>query len=161
MANTGLRRHKPAPVPPATMWPPATLNEALARKAESIDGEPSGLVTRPRTLHETPIAEFSPADICFLLGQKTGVEIRLDRALDLLERAALLETEFYSGDLLCGVLSLLMSSLTGNRARYPRILAVANKGLATAAACTEFGQLYVASTSGLSSRMVSTNSTPL
>jgi len=124
------------------VWPRATLNEALAWKAASVDGEPSGLVRRARTLDETPIAEFSPADICFLSWPKDRRRILLDRALDRLERAPRLETEFYPGDLRA-VLSLPTSSLTGNRARYPRILAVANKGLAAAAACTEFGQPYV------------------
>jgi len=155
LGNTGLRRRKPA-----TVWPRATLNEALAWKAASADGEPSGLVRRARTLDETPIAEFSPADICFLSWPKDRRRILLDRALDRLERAPRLETEFYPGDL--RAFSAFPRRPSQGTARGTHgFWRSPTKDSRLARPALNSGNRMLASTSGLSSRMVSTNSTPL
>ena len=117
-----------------------TLNEAYGWKPESQDSAPTGLVKRARALLETPIAEFGAADIGFLLRQQIGVDLLLDRALDLLERDPLLETEYYPGDLLCAVFRIPPQHFTANEARGERVAVIANQGYAAAAAVNEFGQ---------------------
>jgi hypothetical protein len=120
-----------------------TLNEALGWKRESPDSAPTGLVKRARRLLETPIAEFSAADIGFLLRQRIGVEILLDRALDLLERDPIVETEYYPGDLLGAVLRIPPQHFTADDARGARIAAIADKGCAAAVAVDDFGHPHL------------------
>jgi hypothetical protein len=138
--SLGPRRRKPAA---STTRPRGTLNEAFGWKPEPPESVPTGLVGRARTLLETPIAEFSAADIGFLLRQRIGVEILLDRALDLLERDPIVETEYYPGDLLCAVLRILPQHFTINDERVARVASIADKGCAAAAAANDSGQPHL------------------
>jgi hypothetical protein len=130
----GPRRGKPA------ARPEGTLNGALGWTPESPESAPTGLVKRARTLLETPIANLDAADIGFLLRQKIGVEILIDRALDLLECDPIVETEFYPGDLLCAVLRIPPRHFAANDERGARIAEIADKGCAAAAVVDDFGQ---------------------
>jgi CDI immunity proteins len=133
----GRQRRRPAAT---TIRLRGTLNEAYGWKPRSPDTAPTDLVKRARALLETPIAEFSPADIGFLLRQRIGVDLLLDRALDLLESDPLLETEYYPGDLLCAVFRISPQHFTADETLGARVAAIANKGLAAAASVNEFGQ---------------------
>jgi hypothetical protein len=109
----------------------------LGWKPEPLDSAPTSLVKRARTLLETPIADLGAADVGFLLRQKIGVEILLDRALDLLEVDPLVETEYYPGDLLCAVLRLPPQHFAVDDARGARVAAIADKGCAAAVTAPE------------------------
>jgi len=136
----GRQRRRPAAT---TMRLRGTLNEAYGWKPQSPDSAPTGLVKRVRALLETPIAEFSAADIGFLLRQRIGVDLLLDRALDLLESDPLRETEYYPGDLLCAVCRIPPQHFTADETRGARVAAIANRGFAAAAAVNEFGQPFL------------------
>jgi CDI immunity proteins len=136
----GSRRRKPAAT---VVRPRGTLNEASGWKAASPDSAPTGLVRRALTLLDAPITEFSAADIGFLLRQRIGVEILLDRALDLLECDPIVETEYYPGDLLCAVLRVPPQHFAANDMRQARIAAIGDKACAAAAAANESGQPHL------------------
>jgi len=143
--NQSVRRPGPRHRKPATtaVRLRGTLNEALGWKPASPDSAPTGLVRRAITLLDAPITEFSAADIGFLLRQRIGVEILLDRALDLLEYDPIVEAEYYPGDLLCAVLRVPPQHFAGNDVREVRIAAICDKARAAAAAANESGQPHL------------------
>lgn len=75
-------------------------------------GEPefeSGLVLRCHELWKKPLVEFTPGDLCILIGQRFSLPHLVPMALDLLEVDPLLDAEYYEGDLLTAVAQLYPS----------------------------------------------------
>jgi hypothetical protein len=120
----------------AGMPPHLTLNDVYGwepLQPNSPDYLPSGTVMRAVELKAKPFGSFEPEDIRFLVGQKIGVEILLDRALELLNPDPLVAIEYYDGDLLCDVLRAVLQPgpdhVQADPARAARILALAERAL--------------------------------
>ncbi len=71
--------------------------------AKEIDF-PSTLVIRHNALLTKPIGEYTVEDLRLMIGQNTGLEYLMPRAMEVLEKDAFAEGDFYPGDLLENVL---------------------------------------------------------
>ncbi len=73
-------------------------------------GEPtlaSNLIVTCHRLRKKPVEEFTREDLRIMIGQKIGLQYRLPRAIDVMERESLAEGELYPGDLLVKVIGCL------------------------------------------------------
>jgi CDI immunity proteins len=78
------------------------------RTLEQIDGQnwgdsetgPTSMVARCLRLRRTPLRDFTSGDLRLLISQEIGLGILVPRALQLVSKQPLLETDFYPGDLL-------------------------------------------------------------
>jgi len=71
--------------------------------AKKIDF-PSGLVIRHNSLLSKPIGEYTVEDLRLMIGQNTGLEYLMPRAMEVLGKDVFAEGDFYPGDLLENVL---------------------------------------------------------
>lgn len=78
--------------------------DKMYQPAKEIDF-PSRLVVRHNTLLSKPIGEYSVEDLRLMIGQNTGLEYLIPKAMEFLEKDVFLEGDFYPGDLLQNVLS--------------------------------------------------------
>jgi hypothetical protein len=80
-------------------WPEQTLDQI-----EGVDwGDPtcsSYVVTNSHRLRKTPLKEFTPEDLRFLLGQQISLPILMPMALDVLERDPFVRGDMDPGALL-------------------------------------------------------------
>ena len=73
------------------------------RPAKEIDF-PSRLVVRHNALLVKPIGEYTVEDLRLMIGQNTGLEYLIPKAIEVLEKDMFAEGDFYPGDLLEKVL---------------------------------------------------------
>ena len=74
------------------------------RPAKEIDF-PSRLVARHNALLAKLIGEYTVEDLRLMIGQNTGLEYLIPKAIEVLEKDMFVEGDFYPGDLLEKVLS--------------------------------------------------------
>lgn len=60
----------------------------------------SSLVETCHRLRKKPVADFTPADLRIMIGQRIGLPHLIPPALELLDRQPMLDAYFYPGDLL-------------------------------------------------------------
>jgi hypothetical protein len=65
----------------------------------------SGIVLRVRRIREQHVEQLTMADIAFCLRQSIAVQVMVDRAIQLLADAPLLQVEHFPGDLLVSLLT--------------------------------------------------------
>jgi DNA-binding transcriptional LysR family regulator len=82
-----------------------TLEELEGDIWEEPTEEVSHLIERCHALRRVPIQNLTPADLRILIGQSIGLEFLAPLVLEFLERAPLIDAEFYPGDLLRCTLS--------------------------------------------------------
>lgn len=66
-----------------------------------------GIETRFYNLHNKPISDLDDGDIRFLIGQNEGLNYLVPIALNKLKNDVFLEAEFYEGDLLYSLLTII------------------------------------------------------
>lgn len=66
----------------------------------------SNTVRRYHQLYQLPLAEYTPGDIRFMLGQEAGEIHLVPMALRILSDNVMIDSEYYTGDLLSAVISL-------------------------------------------------------
>jgi contact-dependent growth inhibition (CDI) system CdiI-like immunity protein len=84
------------------------------RTLEELDGEnwgppetaPTGMVARCLRLRRTPLHLLSHSDLRLLISQKIGLKYTVPKGLKLISQDALIEVDFYPGDLLCALLQI-------------------------------------------------------
>ncbi|MFN0037828.1 MAG: contact-dependent growth inhibition system immunity protein [Saprospiraceae bacterium] len=66
---------------------------------------PSGLIMRHTALLAKPIGAYTIEDLRLMIGQNTGLESLMPKAIEVLEKDVLAEGDYYEGDLLKAVLT--------------------------------------------------------
>jgi hypothetical protein len=83
--------------------PGQTLEQLEERPWGTPDFD-SGLVSTCHRLWTKPVSEFTVADLQIMIGQGIGLTHLVPRALQILEKDALAESDYYAGDLLTSVI---------------------------------------------------------
>lgn len=96
------------------------------------ESEPGGtqLIKTCHRLRKKPLDEFSPNDLRLMIGQKIGLLYLMPLAIDLLERAPLIEAAFFPGDLLKCTLTNF-DFLSANRDLLARSILIVRRALAS------------------------------
>jgi contact-dependent growth inhibition (CDI) system CdiI-like immunity protein len=103
------------------------------RTLEELDGEnwgepdtaPTSMVAKCMRLRRTPLNALGQGDLRLLIRQKIGLKYAVPRALESICANALLEAEFYPGDLLCALLRLDKDYWSQNPDDRKRLVAIA------------------------------------
>ena len=95
-----------APLEMAMLEEPRTLEQIDGQNWGDPDAAPTIMVARCLRLRRTPLKDLTEADLRLLVSQKIGLRILVPKALQLVSNEALLETEFYPGDLLSALLRI-------------------------------------------------------
>lgn len=85
---------------------PRTLEQIDGQNWGDPDTAPTGMVARCRQLRRTPLKDLTGSDLRLLVSQQIGLRTLVPKALQLVSNQALLETEFYPGDLLSALLRI-------------------------------------------------------
>lgn len=82
---------------------------------------PSKLITRHNALLSKPIGEYTVEDLRLMIGQNTGLDYLIPKAIGVLEKEAFAGGDFYPGDLLEKVLCADLNFWEKNP-RYAQVL---------------------------------------
>jgi contact-dependent growth inhibition (CDI) system CdiI-like immunity protein len=85
---------------------PQTLEQIDGQNWGDPESAPTSMVARCLRLRRTPLKDLTGGDLRLLIGQQIGLRTLVPRALQLVSSEALLETEFYPGDLLSALLRI-------------------------------------------------------
>ncbi len=83
------------------------------------------MVTRCLALRKVPIGQLSAGDLRVLLGQSIGTEHLLPLALELLTKNALLEGDYYPGDLLSSAMGTESAYWSNHKPEWKRLHGIA------------------------------------
>lgn len=95
-----------APLEMAMLKELRTLEQIDGQNWGDPDAAPTGMVARCLRLRRTPLKDLTEGDLRLLLSQQVGLRTLVPKALQLVSNEALLETEFYPGDLLSALLRI-------------------------------------------------------
>ena len=104
-----------------------------ARTLEELDGEnwgepeaaPTPMVARCLRLRRTPLHLLSQGDLRLLISQKIGLKYTVPKAVKLVSEDALIQAEYYPGDLLCALFQIDKGYWSQNTAELKWLMAVA------------------------------------
>ncbi|MCP4619211.1 MAG: hypothetical protein GY844_22580 [Bradyrhizobium sp.] len=90
------------------------MTEDEYRTLEELDGQnwgepetaPTPMVARCLRLRRTPLHLLRQSDLRLLIGQKIGLKYVVPKAMAIISKDALIETEHFPGDLLCALLKI-------------------------------------------------------
>lgn len=84
-----------------------SLNELPGEHLGAPPAGATGLVIRCHRLHDVPVKDLTPGDLRVLVSQQFGLVHLVPLAVDLLASDALLDSQYYPGDLLIAVLRVV------------------------------------------------------
>ena len=90
------------------------MTEDEYRTLEELDGQnwgepetaPTPMVARCLRMRRTPLYLLSQSDLRLLISQKIGLKYIVPKAMELISKDAMIQTEYYPGDLLCALFAI-------------------------------------------------------
>ncbi len=113
------------------------------RTLEELDGEnwgepetaPTPMVARCLRLRRMPLHVLGLGDLRLLISQKIGLKYTVPQAMEHVSKNAMVEAEYYPGDLLCALLSIDQDYWSEKPAELKWLIAVAQS------AASQYGKI--------------------
>jgi hypothetical protein len=102
-----------------------TLEELDDQNWGEPETAPAPMVARCLRLRRAPLHSLSQGDLRLLISQKIGLKYILPKAMKSISENALLEAEYYPGDLLCALLQIDTDYWSQQRAELKWLMSVA------------------------------------